>query len=80
MAAVVITVAASRGLALYARHWTSFNAVYGSLGAIVLLSLWFYVSGVALVLGAELNAWLDRRARRPGSRSAAPERLVPSRA
>ena len=40
-----------------------FNATYGAIGTIVVLMLWLYLSGLALLIGAELNAEIDREFR-----------------
>ncbi len=72
--AVLGALLASEGLTLYVRHVRDLNAIYGSLGALVLLVLWFYVLGCALVLGAEVNAALGARASElPSVRNERPE-------
>ena len=43
-------------LGIYFRHFANYNKTYGSLGAVIALMLWFYVSGVALLFGGEINA------------------------
>jgi membrane protein len=50
---------ASLGFRLYATNLTDFNETYGSLGAIVVLMTWFYLSGVAILIGAEFNAEIE---------------------
>ena len=57
--ATVMWVAASELLSVYASRMSTFGAMYGSLGAVVAIMLWFYVSAFAVLLGAELNARLD---------------------
>jgi membrane protein len=57
--ATVMWIIASELLSLYASRMSSFGATYGSLGAVVAIMLWFYVSAYALLLGAELNATLE---------------------
>jgi membrane protein len=49
-------IAATAGFAFYASNFGSYNATYGSLGAVVVLITWFYVSALVLLLGAELAA------------------------
>lgn len=58
--ATVLWVLASECLSLYVAHMGSFGATYGSLGAVVGVMLWFYLSAYAALLGAELNAQLER--------------------
>ena len=43
-------------LGIYLRNYANYNKTYGSLGAVIALMLWFYISGIALLFGAELNA------------------------
>ena len=40
---------------VYAANFGSYNATYGALGAVLALITWFWVSGYALLLGAELG-------------------------
>jgi membrane protein len=47
------------GLRMYLRYFGRYNMVYGSLGAVIVLLLWFYFSGVALLAGGVLNGVLD---------------------
>ncbi len=49
-------VLASVALRLYLHFSHSYTATYGSLGAVMILLLWFYVTGMMLLLGAEVNA------------------------
>jgi membrane protein len=56
--AVAIWLAASFAVKAYLRHSSSFVAVYGSMTSVVALLLWFYVSALALLLGAHVNAEL----------------------
>lgn len=59
--ATVIWLAASFGLSVYVGHFADDNKTYGTLGAVIVLSLWFYVSSFAIILGAELNAELEHQ-------------------
>ncbi len=59
--AVVFWAIGSFGLSEYAAHFSDYDAAYGSLGAIILLMLWLYLTSVALLVGAELNAELWKR-------------------
>jgi membrane protein len=51
---------ATAGLGLYAANVADYGATYGSLGAVIVLMLWFYVTGALLIIGAELTAALAR--------------------
>jgi len=60
--ALVLWIIASALLAFYINHFSQYAVVYGSLGAIIALMLWFYIFSIALLLGAELhNEWLKTR-------------------
>lgn len=45
----------SLGFRLYLHFFNSYSATYGSLGALIILMLWFYLGGAAILLGAEIN-------------------------
>ena len=49
-------VIASLGLRLYLHLFNSFTVTYGSLGAVIVLLTWFYITGLMLLLGAEINS------------------------
>jgi membrane protein len=50
-------IVASLGLRLYLHYFlVSFSSTYGSLGAVIVLLTWFYITGLMLLLGAELNS------------------------
>lgn len=44
---------------LYVRHFDDFGVLYGSLGALIILMFWFYLSGIAILVGGEINAILE---------------------
>jgi len=50
----------SLGLRFYVRHFVDYNATYGSIGGVILLMLWLYWSGVALLVGAEIDSTIER--------------------
>lgn len=59
--AVVATVVASAGFSVYVSRFGSYNETYGSLGAIVVTLLWMYICSIVVIVGAEINATLERR-------------------
>ena len=65
--AVVLWLAMSAGLRWYVVHFANYNATYGSLGGAILLMLWLYLSGVALLIGAEVNAEIEHAAAARGA-------------
>jgi membrane protein len=56
LVAVVIWVAASRGLVIYLANFDTYNRIYGSIGAVAALLVWLYLSGYAILLGAAVDA------------------------
>ncbi|MGI4826759.1 MAG: YihY/virulence factor BrkB family protein [Janthinobacterium lividum] len=48
--------AASLGFRAYLHYFPSYSATYGSLGAVIVLLTWFYVTGLMLLAGAEINS------------------------
>lgn len=69
LAGVILWVAVSIGLRIYLHFYNSYSVGYGSLGAVIVLLLWFYLSGIAVLSGAVLNAVLET----PGSSDRAEE-------
>lgn len=66
LGAVLATVAwlvASLLLSLYISNFSNFNKTYGSLGAVIALMFWFYVSAFVVLLGAEVNAEMELQTR-----------------
>lgn len=51
----------SAGFTFYLRNFANYDVTYGSLGAVIVLMLWFYIIAVAILLGAHVNALLARR-------------------
>ncbi|EMX5394593.1 TPA_asm: YihY/virulence factor BrkB family protein [Listeria innocua] len=52
---------ASLGFAYYVNNFGNYSATYGSIGVIIILMLWFYLTGIILMIGGELNATLAIR-------------------
>jgi membrane protein len=53
---------ASLGLRLYLHFFDNFTVTYGSLGAVIILLTWFYITGLMLLLGAEINSQIEAAA------------------
>ena len=53
--AIAVWFVGSWGLSFYLGHMSNFNATYGPMGALIGLMLWFYLTALAILLGAELN-------------------------
>jgi membrane protein len=62
--ATVLWVIGSALFSLYVGRFGSYNETYGSLGAVVVLLLWFWLSSYIILAGAELNAELERQTAR----------------
>src|SRR5262249_998074 len=61
--------AISLGFKYYVKHFTSYPSTYGAIGGVIVMLLWFYVSALAVLVGAELSAELAHAAsdaKRPG--------------
>ncbi len=59
--ATIAWLAASMGFSFYLQNFADYNATYGSLGAVVGMMLWIWISVVILILGAELNAEMEHQ-------------------
>jgi membrane protein len=49
-------------LRLYLHFFNTFSLTYGSLGAVIILLTWFYITGLMLLLGAEINSEIEAAA------------------
>lgn len=58
--ATVLWQLVSLGFSFYVSNFGSYSATYGSLGGLIILMLWFFLTGLILVVGAEINAILHR--------------------
>jgi membrane protein len=59
-AATVLILVSSVGLDLWVAKFGHYNQIYGQIGAIMVLMLWLYVTGLMVLIGAEINAVLAR--------------------
>ena len=57
--AVALWLLISFGLRLYLNYFNSYSRTYGSLGALIVLMLWFYLTGMAVLLGGEINSEVE---------------------
>jgi membrane protein len=60
--AVVIWLLISFGFRVYLHFFNSYSVTYGSLGALIVLMLWFYFTGLAILIGGEINSELEQGA------------------
>lgn len=71
--AVVVWIIASLAFGYYVKTFADYNAMYGSIGAIIVLLLYFYISAAVLLLGAEMNAVIEHlsdEGKNPGEKEA----------
>jgi membrane protein len=71
--AIVIWVVASAAFAFYVSHLGSYNSTYGSLGAVAIFLVWLWLTNLAILLGAEFNAELERERELAGGEPAEDE-------
>jgi membrane protein len=57
---VILWVVASAAFAFYVANFSSYNKTYGTLGGVIAFLVWLWVSNIAILLGAEFNAELER--------------------
>jgi membrane protein len=57
---VVVWLVASAAFAFYVAKFASYNKTYGSLGGVIVFLVWLWISNIAILLGAEFNAELER--------------------
>jgi membrane protein len=61
IAASVLWIAGSIAFSVYVSNFADFNETFGSLGAVIILLMWFFISAFVVCAGAELNAELERQ-------------------
>jgi membrane protein len=67
--AVTLWLVASFGFKLYLKFFNTYNLTYGSIAAVIILLLWFYLSGIAILVGGELNSELEKETGKVQKRS-----------
>lgn len=60
---VTLWIIASAGFALYVANFSSYNATYGALGGVIVFLIWLWITNIAVLLGAEVNAEIEREHR-----------------
>jgi len=76
---VVIWLVASAGFAFYVANFGSYNKTYGALAGVIVFLVWLWISNVAILLGAEFNAELERGRRIQAGHPAEKEPFVEPR-
>ncbi len=54
-----VWLAATWGFSMYAGHFGSYNVTYGSIGGVIVMLTWFYISGFIFLMGGEINAIIE---------------------
>jgi membrane protein len=78
--ATTLWLAASLGFKYYVANWGNYTETYGLLGAVMILLLWFYISGLVVLVGAEMNAEIEHASphgKDPGEKVAGQKRRIP---
>lgn len=66
MIGVAIWLLVSFGFKAYLSYFNSYSATYGSLGALIIMMLWFYFTGMAIMIGGEVNSEIENAAAEAG--------------
>ena len=61
VSAAIIWIVGSMLFSLYVTYFENYNETYGSLGAVLLLLMWFYISAFVVLAGAELNSEMEHQ-------------------
>ena len=83
VAATILWLLVSLLFKLYIANFTDYEATYGTVGGVIVVLLWFYLSGIAILAGAELNAEIEHASpygKAPGQKSAHGKLLIGRRA
>jgi membrane protein len=59
--ATVVWIAVSIGFSIYLENFADYNATYGSLGAVIGLMMWTWISVIILIIGAEINSEMEHQ-------------------
>jgi membrane protein len=81
--ATMLWLGASLGFKYYVANWGNYTETYGLIGAVMILLSWFYISGLVILVGAEMNAEIEHaspRGKDPGEKVAGQKRRIPLQA
>ena len=71
---VILWLLVSFAFKTYLTYFNSYSATYGSLGAVIILMLWFYFTGAAILVGGEINSEIENEMARQGAPDAKEKR------
>jgi membrane protein len=77
--AVLLWIVASAAFAVYVATFASYNKTYGSIGAVIIFLVWLWISNIAVLLGAEFNAEIERGRQIEAGEPAEKEPFLPPR-
>jgi membrane protein len=77
--AVVLWLVASALFGLYVANFSNYNRTYGALASVIVFLIWLWITNIAILLGAELNAELERGRQIAAGRPADAEPYLPLR-
>jgi membrane protein len=83
VAATLLWMAGSLGFRFYVVNFGSYNETYGAIGAVMVLLLWLYLSGLVFIVGAEMNAEIEHASehgKAPGEKHPGERKTVGARA
>jgi len=83
VAATILWLLISLLFKLYVTNFTDYEGSYGTVGGVIVVLLWLYVSGLAILAGAELNAEIEHASpygKAPGQKNADGKRIIGPRA
>lgn len=66
LVAIILWLLFSFAFRLYLHYFDSYGVTYGSLGALIILMLWFYFTGVSILVGGEINSMFEERVNAKG--------------
>src|SRR5215216_1946997 len=79
LVAVVLWVLASAAFAFYVANFGSYSKTYGSMAAVIIFLIWLWITNLVMLLGAELNAEIERGRQIEGGHDANAEPFLPHR-
>jgi membrane protein len=77
--AVVLWIVASAAFAFYVANFSSYNKTYGAIASVVIFLVWLWITNIVILLGAELNAEIERGRQIEGGHPAEREPYLPRR-
>jgi len=83
VAATALWLVCSLGFRVYVVNFGSYNETYGTIGGIMVLMLWLYISGLCVIVGAEMNAEIEHASehgKAPGEKTTGQRKMIGARA